>query len=54
MSGARANPVDSDGRTPLSFTAERGHAAVVKLRDDIELKGRLRGHAIVVCCTTPW
>jgi ankyrin repeat protein len=37
--GFHQDPKDSDGRTPLSWAAERGHEAVVRLlveRDDVE------------------
>ena len=44
-----------DGRTPLSYAAERGHEAVVKLRaerDDVEggIKGQRWSHTTVVGC----
>ena len=41
--GAEANAKDANGRTPLSYAAEYGHAAVVELlleRDDIDVNSR--------------
>jgi ankyrin repeat protein len=37
--GVKADSTDSDGRTPLSYAARRGHEAVVKLL--LEGQGRL-------------